>query len=57
MKISRRTLLRGAGVGLSLPWLEAMMPSSARAQSHVAIFPAAWPLRNYAKPRRHYNPG
>jgi len=38
MKISRRTLLRGAGVSLGLPWLEAMlpeamMPSSARAQS------------------------
>jgi hypothetical protein len=33
MKISRRTLLRGAGVSLGLPWLEAMMPSAARAQS------------------------
>src|SRR5215831_16064133 len=32
MKISRRTLLRGAGVSLGLPWLEAMMPT-ARAQS------------------------
>jgi hypothetical protein len=30
--ISRRTLLRGAGVGLGLPWLEAMMPA-ARAQA------------------------
>jgi hypothetical protein len=29
--ISRRTLLRGMGVGLGLPWLEAMIPSSARA--------------------------
>lgn len=28
-RISRRTLLRGAGVGLGLPWLEAMMPSRA----------------------------
>ena len=28
--ISRRTLLRGAGVTLGLPWLEAMMPSAAR---------------------------
>jgi hypothetical protein len=33
IKISRRTLLRGAGVGLGLPWLEAMAPSSALAQS------------------------
>jgi hypothetical protein len=33
LAISRRTLLRGAGVSLGLPWLEAMMPSSARAQS------------------------
>ncbi|MDQ6677687.1 MAG: DUF1552 domain-containing protein [Acidobacteriota bacterium] len=29
--LSRRTLLRGVGVGLGLPWLEAMMPSSASA--------------------------
>ena len=28
--ISRRTLLRGAGAALGLPWLEAMMPSAAR---------------------------
>ena len=26
MRISRRTMLRGAGVTLGLPWLEAMMP-------------------------------
>ncbi len=31
-RIPRRTLLRGAGVALALPWLEAMVPSSARAQ-------------------------
>ena len=30
--ISRRTMLRGVGVGLGLPWLEAMMPA-ARAQT------------------------
>src|SRR6516225_10522446 len=30
--ITRRTVLRGAGVALGLPWLEAMMPA-ARAQS------------------------
>lgn len=29
--ISRRTLLRGAGVALGLPWLEAMTPTLARA--------------------------
>jgi len=29
--ISRRTLLRGAGAALALPWLEAMLPRSARA--------------------------
>ncbi len=34
-RISRRTLLRGAGVSLGLPWLEAMMPSSARAGSQA----------------------
>ena len=28
-KLSRRTLLRGLGVGISLPWLEAMGPMSA----------------------------
>ncbi len=39
MKISRRTLLRGAGVSLGLPWLEAMMPSAARAQSQAVKNP------------------
>ena len=29
--ISRRTLLRGAGAALALPWLEAMLPRKARA--------------------------
>ena len=29
--ISRRTLFRGAGAALALPWLEAMLPKSARA--------------------------
>src|SRR5258708_1524723 len=28
MKISRRTVLRGAGVSLGLPWLEAMAPAA-----------------------------
>jgi hypothetical protein len=31
MKLSRRTLLRGAGVGLALPWLEAMEARAAGA--------------------------
>ena len=31
--ISRRTMLRGAGAALALPWLEAMAPSRARAAS------------------------
>lgn len=31
MKISRRTILRGAGVGLGLPWLEAMAATGDRA--------------------------
>src|SRR5215471_16373889 len=34
-RITRRTLLRGAGVTLGLPWLEAMMPRSARAASQL----------------------
>src|SRR5258707_12430458 len=38
--VSRRTLLRGAGVGLGLPWLEAMIPSSALAASNAAKGPA-----------------
>lgn len=35
--ISRRTVLRGAGVSLALPWLEAMMPASAAAASKTAL--------------------
>ncbi len=31
--LSRRTLLRGAGASLALPWLEAMVPAFARAQN------------------------
>src|SRR3954471_22961028 len=37
--LSRRTLLRGAGVTLGLPWLEAMMPREARAASQTAKNP------------------
>ena len=34
--VHRRALLRGAGVALGLPWLEAMMPRSARASTPAA---------------------
>lgn len=37
--LKRRTLLRGAGACLSLPFLEAMMPNGARAASAPAIIP------------------
>src|SRR5689334_11342353 len=40
-RLSRRTVLRGAGVALGLPWLEAMTPS-ARAQSAAG---ASGPVR------------
>ena len=29
--LSRRSFLRGAGVALSLPWLDAMVPAASRA--------------------------
>src|SRR5580704_7842067 len=35
--ISRRTVLRGAGVSLALPWLEAMMPASTVVTSKAAM--------------------
>src|SRR6266478_8179402 len=37
--LSRRSLLRGAGVAIGLPWLEAMVPSSLMAGSKQAQFP------------------
>jgi len=37
--ISRRTLLRGAGIGLGLPWLEAMVPTSVLASSALPKSP------------------
>src|SRR5262245_17844261 len=33
--LNRRTLLRGAGVTLALPWLESLAPKAARAQAVV----------------------
>lgn len=41
-KISRRTILRGVGTAMSLPMLEAMIPTSALAQS---VKPAQKPVR------------
>ena len=35
--ISRRTVLRGVGAGLALPWLEAMMPASANAAQRPPV--------------------
>ena len=35
--ISRRTILRGAGASLALPWLEAMMPIRASAASRAPV--------------------
>lgn len=39
LRVSRRTLLRGAGVTLGLPWLEAMVPTSALASSKIPKSP------------------
>ena len=38
-QISRRTMLRGAGVALSLPCLEAMIPTTALAQTGALNLP------------------
>ena len=35
--LSRRSFLRGAGVALSLPWLDAMLPAFARAEESQAV--------------------
>src|SRR5262245_53698712 len=35
--ISRRTVLRGAGASLALPWLEAMMPARASAATATPV--------------------
>ena len=41
--ISRRTLLRGAGVAMALPWLETMSkPRRSRGRSHCPNRPCAW---------------
>jgi len=38
-RVSRRTILRGLGVSLALPWLEVMSPAGARAASGPIISP------------------
>ena len=43
--LSRRTLLRGAGAALALPWLEAMMPRQASAAESEGHAPEDAPVR------------
>lgn len=43
--LSRRTLLRGAGAALALPWLEAMMPARLSADEKEGHAPADAPIR------------
>jgi hypothetical protein len=40
--LSRRTVLRGLGTAIALPWLEAMLPRSAQAAAARAPLRAAW---------------
>ena len=44
-RISRRTLLKGAGVTLALPWLEAMAPLARAAEKTEAAAQGAAPVR------------
>ena len=46
--LSRRTLLRGMGVGLALPLLDAMVPAVARAAARVDVDPNNPPRRMLA---------
>lgn len=43
--LSRRTLLRGAGAALALPWLEAMLPKVASAGESEGAAPSDTPVR------------
>ncbi|QEF99791.1 hypothetical protein Mal15_38580 [Stieleria maiorica] len=45
LPLSRRTLLRGAGAALALPWLEAMMPRAVSAEESEGKAPEDAPLR------------
>ncbi|MEY2878548.1 MAG: hypothetical protein RLZZ15_928, partial [Verrucomicrobiota bacterium] len=50
--LSRRRFLRGTGIALSLPLLESMLPTFARAASTAASGTPASPLTPHGKPRR-----
>src|SRR5205085_6317765 len=39
LHVSRRTFLRGTGVALGLPWLEAMMPTKVQAAAGISAKP------------------
>src|SRR6476620_3284611 len=45
LHLSRRTFLRGTGVALGLPWLEAMMPAKLYAAGTTAAASAKPPVR------------
>lgn len=45
-RISRRTVLRGLGVAIGLPWLEAMCPERARAQDRLTTPPVRMAFLN-----------
>jgi hypothetical protein len=45
LPLSRRTLLRGVGAGLALPWLEAMMPTADAAEDSPERRPSDAPVR------------
>ena len=43
--IDRRTMLRGMGTAMALPWLEAMAPIRGIGQAMAAVNPATPPVR------------
>ena len=57
--LSRRTVLRGAGVALGLPWLEAMVPSALASPSRPPpSLPCGWPCSTWptASTRQQWTP-
>jgi hypothetical protein len=46
--LDRRTFLRGAGVSLALPFLDAMRPAVGAAVALTCAASTAWALRTYA---------